>query len=127
MGDQKNFEEWIRKMAKLEDQYPPVTAGSMDDEQREPTIMPPGWWEVTDERGDRAFYQFREDGRSRGLRVGWWDWTYVQGTWRKMEAEHWLEWANRDPVPTAVFGEEGWIEKVRQYKEEWNKILKREL
>jgi len=73
----------------------------------------PGWWKVVDRKGVTGFYEFRADGRARGLRVRFWDWCKIQGDWTWMDDAQWLEWANLDSKPEAVWGEPDFLEKAR--------------
>ena len=96
-------------MSKSESAFPPV-------------IQSPGWWKVTDRVGDVGFWEFREDGRARLIRGRCWDWCRVQpATWEKCEEPSFLEWANADPKPSAVWGEPGYMESWKRDKSEREK------
>lgn len=74
----------------------------------------PGWWKVVDRTGDTGFYEFREDGRSRPIRGRFWDSCRVQGEWTRVDSPEFLAWADADPKPTAVWGDDGWLEAYRR-------------
>lgn len=74
----------------------------------------PGWWQVTDRVGSVGFWEFREDGRARMIRGRFWDWCRVQGEYEPITKPEFLEWANMDPKPTAVWGEPGYLDAYKR-------------